>query len=352
VDLQNKEVECGTLEDLFTILPTATLRTFFRYGKWSGDLIALYLFYIYTARKQKTNRPWCTRRYISQGLNWPAEKVKRARGILRDELKLIEEIPSTGRNSKSYVRIKYVIGKKKRIEVLQKQLVLDGEIPEPKEPSLKENNNLTPEDQILLKDMFEFFYDKYPHSRRKSRIKNWEKFKLLLVKKGKIDYKLFDEIDSGLDKYLQTKKWKDAIEKKIGLQFIPFLSTWLNGKRWEETEDLEDENILSGTSIPKDSNPDLTKKIVQLYRNLIHNQEYEPRKEIMWKFIKGSERMVEFYKKKGRNKIPESIRLKYLYNVLKKEHVDQGRRPKPGTVCSDNTWGEAMTYELGEEFGL
>src|SRR5689334_15757816 len=50
----------------------------------SNDMIALYMFYTYTALWQRTNQPHATLRYVMRGLNWGKDRVRAVRSLLRD----------------------------------------------------------------------------------------------------------------------------------------------------------------------------------------------------------------------------------------------------------------------------
>jgi len=55
------------------------------------ELIALYLFYYYTAKWQKTNQPKCTTEYVAGGLRWGIQKVQKVKSRLI-HLGLIQDI--------------------------------------------------------------------------------------------------------------------------------------------------------------------------------------------------------------------------------------------------------------------
>ena len=95
-------------EDEPIILSKAILDIFLKDEKPS-DLIALYCFYYYTAKWQKTNQPKCTSSYVSKALNWGEDKIRLVKGKLR-KLKLIENI-STKHNGKvtgHYIKINFI----------------------------------------------------------------------------------------------------------------------------------------------------------------------------------------------------------------------------------------------------
>ncbi|MHA1395984.1 MAG: hypothetical protein ACTSRZ_20975 [Promethearchaeota archaeon] len=75
-----------------------------------GDLIALYTFYYYTAKWQKTNRPKSTTYYTAKGLNWSEDRVRKRKNILK-QLKLIEDIETRGEGNRitgHYIHVKFI----------------------------------------------------------------------------------------------------------------------------------------------------------------------------------------------------------------------------------------------------
>jgi hypothetical protein len=348
---QDSPVGYQTIEDFLLQLPVPTVRKFLSYGKYSGDLLALYSFYILTSRRQKTNQIWCTKGFICKGLNWSETKVVRARRILRDELKLIEEIPAIGRDTKSYIRIKYLIRKGTIAYVDNGQLVLDGEFTEGNETTKEKKEKLSEEDRDLLADMFDCFYDKYPPCRRINRTKNREKFESILTKKGKIDFQLFEQMDEGLDKYLRTRKWQEVIAGGGEPQFIPHMSTWLNQKRWEEADALPEEKEVKPIVPLEDPDPELTESIIRMFKNLIDTPEYELSVCRENKFIMTTQRMLKFFERSkspttGNYRIPRTAWVDYLKNCMIEEHKNKGDTLHPGHLCANNTWDTLMPQYL------
>ena len=64
------------LEDLIIIHPHL-LQKFMRQGKDFANLLALYAFYTYQAKLQKTNQPLCTDEFTRRGMNWAIDRVKK-----------------------------------------------------------------------------------------------------------------------------------------------------------------------------------------------------------------------------------------------------------------------------------
>ena len=76
-------------------------------------------------------------------------------------------------------------------------------------------------DEIAEKQ-FEEFYSNYPKKRSKDLVLKW-------FMKNKPDKALFETIMTKLLIYKKTKQWNTDNGK-----FIPYPSTWLNQKRWED----------------------------------------------------------------------------------------------------------------------
>ena len=69
---------------------------------------------------------------------------------------------------------------------------------------------------------FEKFYRAYPKKVKKQEVKKW-------FKKNKPSNELFSSIIDSLEQFRASSDWQ-----KDGGQFIPYPSTWLNQKRWED----------------------------------------------------------------------------------------------------------------------
>ena len=80
-----------------------------------GDLIALYTFYYYTAKWQKTNQPKSTTYYTAKGLGWSEDRVRKRKNTLK-QLKLIEDIQTYGEGNKitgHYIHVNFIWSKEK-----------------------------------------------------------------------------------------------------------------------------------------------------------------------------------------------------------------------------------------------
>lgn len=121
------------------------------------------------------------------------------------------------------------------------------------------NNNIKNynKKEIAL-EKFEEFYKEYPKKVSKENVKKW------FIKNNPSD-ELFKTIMNSLKKYKLSDSWKDT-------KYIPYPSTWLNQKRWEDE--------LSDTNVPEWFDKEIKKEeitkeeeeeIKNMIKNLIHN---------------------------------------------------------------------------------
>ena len=140
--------------------------------------------------------------------------------------------------SKNYISVEY---KKRGCEVLERNIRLKKFLTDDLKifkPTIKENfkennisNNITSiNKKEITKEKFETFYSAYPKKVKKADVEKW------FIKHKPSDEE-FKKIMQGLENY-QTI-WKDKDK-----QFIPYPTTWLNGRQWEdeiERKKTEDE---------------------------------------------------------------------------------------------------------------
>jgi hypothetical protein len=78
-----------------------------------AEIFALYGFYYYTAKWQKTNQPKATSTYVQNGLNWGKHKVQSIKRRLK-ELKLIEDIQYYNKEkqiTEHYIKVMFIWSK-------------------------------------------------------------------------------------------------------------------------------------------------------------------------------------------------------------------------------------------------
>jgi len=101
------------LENEICIVSKATIDSFLKQDK-PADLIALYLFYYYTAKWQGTNQPRVTIPYVCKGLGWGHNRVRDTKRKLVS-MGLIEDVRRTDEHGKTtgwFIRIKYFWSRK------------------------------------------------------------------------------------------------------------------------------------------------------------------------------------------------------------------------------------------------
>jgi len=116
-----QEHESEFIEDNTMILSKQTMDLFLEQEN-PLDLIALYLFYYYTAKWQKTNQPKCTDKYAMKGLHCGYGKLKKTKNKLI-ELNLIEKIVrrKNGKITGWYIKV-YYIWKKETVKAKVSQV--------------------------------------------------------------------------------------------------------------------------------------------------------------------------------------------------------------------------------------
>lgn len=96
------------------VIHTHLLQKFMRHGKDYANLLALYSFYLYEAKKQETNQPLVTDEFTKKGMNWALDRVKKTKRILK-EMKVIGMVQ---KQKYSYVCLFFIYTKKKICEIL------------------------------------------------------------------------------------------------------------------------------------------------------------------------------------------------------------------------------------------
>lgn len=113
-------MEHNFIENELVILTKQTLDIFLK-QKNPSELISLYTFYYYTAKWQHTNQPRCTTDYVSKGLNWSIQKVRKVKKQLI-EFGLIEDARIVDEKTKKvtgyYIKMNYIF-KKESVEKVQ-----------------------------------------------------------------------------------------------------------------------------------------------------------------------------------------------------------------------------------------
>ena len=201
------------LEDLIIINPHL-LQKFMRQGKDFANLLALYTFYTYQAKVQKTNQPLATDEFTRKGMNWAIDRVKKTKKILK-EMKLIEVVQH---RKYYYVHLFFIYTKKKIAEILGNNV--ETEVSSPKKAKEKEEPKATaqpksiPTQAPLLKQWLEYC-DKKRIKYAKNNIKYWEE---KLKKRVTIEQKeaVYNAIDKGWKDFYVTPIKESKYHKFLG----------------------------------------------------------------------------------------------------------------------------------------
>ncbi|CAA6805853.1 MAG: Unknown protein [uncultured Sulfurovum sp.] len=142
------------LEDLLVIHPH-TLQKFMRQGKEFANLLALYTFYSYQAKLQKTNQPLCTDEFTRKGMNWAIDRVKKTKRLLKE----MGFVAVLQKGYYSYIQLPFIYTKKKVGELLGK-IVTNLTTPKIlKKENAKTKKEKTPtvnNEPVLLKSWLEY----------------------------------------------------------------------------------------------------------------------------------------------------------------------------------------------------
>ena len=116
--VQTKKQVIPEIEDELIIITTRTAHELFQMDGGT-DALALYTFYYYTSKWQKTNQPKAADRYCAKGLHWRMTKFLSAKRLLK-KMGLIEVVTtkSKGKVTGWYVKLKYKWTHKKEAEIL------------------------------------------------------------------------------------------------------------------------------------------------------------------------------------------------------------------------------------------
>jgi hypothetical protein len=216
-----------------------------------ANLIALYIFYYYTAKWQKTNQPKATMNYVSQGLDWSGEKTKRIKKKLK-ELGLIEDVVSkmnSGKIEGHYIKVHFIWGVNHTTS-----LASSGKFPPVVNlgvNALSTNNINALSPFKLFSDnppiingsitpkLFDTFWNIYPKKIGKGKaFTAWNK----ICNKSTKDKPSWNTIKTVLIAQKKSERWVEQYE------YIPHASTWLNEFRWLDNPDELKKVIINNKS--------------------------------------------------------------------------------------------------------
>ena len=217
------------------VINKATLDLLLNQAK-SSDLLALYLFYYYTAKWQGTNQPKCTNNYVRGKFKWGEERLlERKKDLIG--LNLIENVKvqdtTNGKILGHYIKVHFFIGN-------------DTHTPEKPghgfsgDKCLKTNNKYKKTKTKKVTQDFEQFWNAWPKNRRIAKSTAFGIFENKYDQLPKINKLL---------QILELHKKQDQWQEEDG-RFIPHPRTWLNQKRWNDEVEGSEE-VLNKASIKK-----------------------------------------------------------------------------------------------------
>lgn len=244
--------------------------------KYRSELIGLYTFYYYTGKWQKTNQPKATSSYVSKGLGWNEDKVRKIKKELI-KLSLIKDIiykdPITKKIKGHYIQVEFIWGKQAVTRIMnnynKKQMPQKTTLPGNPEGgfdpgvvsggantlSVNNKNTLSVNNKVLSKD---------------NTVQN--KKEEILSSKNKKDKKYLDlskelkeiiQENKKVNKNSSTQRWSKEIKNLIEKDLIE--DTW--GKKYKRVKNAllwYKENINNQYTPVIESGTSLRKKFTSL----------------------------------------------------------------------------------------
>lgn len=219
------------------VLSKALLDTLLKQKKDSANLIALYCFYYRSAKYQGTNQPWCTKRYVAEGLSWTEDKVRRMKTILK-ELGLIKDVlgkdSKNGKFSKPYIRLNLIwTVDPPGVEHRREDSTPVNALNPITKTNMSNSNDSANINFRIVPNLFETFWKLYPKHPDKGKAKtSWDK----ICKKLPKERPTWKQLRNALKLQKQSERWQD-------IKFIPHPTTWLNQSRWlDDPEEMKSFN--------------------------------------------------------------------------------------------------------------
>lgn len=251
-----EEYQINDIADNLLILNKYTIDTLCSLPN-AADCLALYVFYYKTAKWQKTNTIKANDEYILKCLKWGTKRMRETKQTLKEQgLIDIVQRRSEGKIDGWYVKVSYLVSQKEQEQLkiavesknAQKQQVAKATSGFQETNALKEYIKcLKKEIEVLKgekgkiennnswKENFDRFYKSYPRKVGKANVEKW-------FSKNKPNDELFKLIMSKLDMFKKSPDWL----KQNG-QFIPYPTTWLNQKRWEDEIGIDQKTFIQDT---------------------------------------------------------------------------------------------------------
>jgi len=307
-----------TFENIYIAIPKPTLDLLLSQGKIAADLVAVYTFYLYTAKWQRTNRPHATVPFVAKGLSISDSRVRKARGALH-ELGLIQDI-HTHPKQKAYVEIRFVIREGTLSKIVNGK-IMDFEKMDSKKMDPKKVACHFPEGKCLNNNI------KCLNNNIKCLNYNRK-----MLKKEENNNKGSGSPSPIVEEEIEEEDYEIELPGKEDPPTRTKRTTAGAGK-------------CSNRNIRNYSSP-----LLDAYRECIGSPDYRPSPTDTPKFKLAEERMQKFFSRHP-HKFPPEEQIKLLFRALRLEHLSYGRIIKPGHLCSDNTWNLLMPAYVTQRFG-
>ena len=201
------------------IINKITIEKLFSQKNLNG--LILYIFYYKTAKWQKTNQIKANDTYVKKSLHWGSDKLKNAKELLK-QMKLIDIIKN--RNDKNqidgwYIKINYYSTTPETTTPIIPDVGKQETNAYNNNNKCLYNNKNTKEN---IKRKFEKFWEAYPKKKSKGNAEKW-------FDKNNPSDELVDIMIDKISLLKNTEQWT-----KDNGQYIPYPTTWLNAKGWED----------------------------------------------------------------------------------------------------------------------
>jgi len=223
-------MELHPIEDAIIIHPHL-LQKFMAQGKEFANLLALYSFYLYHAKNQKTNQPLATDEFTKKGMNWAIDRVKKTKKLLK-ELEVIEVVQ---KRKYSYIHLFFIYTKNKIDAIFGKSKaqsdkkkenteVKEKEVPKTpkKEKTLIElaliHNFVSPQRIEKIRAIVNPLFQHYGYKINLTALSKW----LVYCEKKNITYGKTN-----------MKNWLDKLNKQTSLEQKEAIFTAIN-KGWKD----------------------------------------------------------------------------------------------------------------------
>jgi len=201
------------------VVSKSIIDRFLQDEKDNANLLMLYTFYYYTAKWQRTNQPKATITYVSQGLHWTEDKVRRVKHKLIN-MRLIEDTVLRRDDNKiegHYIKVNFIWCH----PPLNPLPWSGGE-----GNSLSTNKETYSSDSLpnghITVGMFDLFWKEYPrHVDQGKALTAWKR----ICNKSPKERPTWKEIKASILRQKKSQRWQTST-------YIPHPTTWLNQSRW------------------------------------------------------------------------------------------------------------------------